>query len=151
LIQAGDHLQLPPTVKSDDPKSKRADKVKSSHKKVDRKSKQTMEEKPASLQSTKTGSIEEGKPTPHKRLQPPSSLSYTLFDRLLYQHGNKLKRTLTIQYRMNENIMRFPSFALYDDKLVAAESVKNRLLTGLPGINQDEDACKEPVIFIDSG
>lgn len=51
---------------------------------------------------------------------------------------------------MNEQIMRFPSGALYDDKLTAADSVKDRLLTDLPVVNQDEDVCKEPVIFIDS-
>ena len=73
-----------------------------------------------------------------------------MFDRLLAMYGTSIKRTLTIQYRMHEKIMRFPSDALYEKKLTAAEGVSKRLLTDLPGVNTEEEICSEPVVFIDS-
>ena len=46
--------------------------------------------------------------------------------------------------------MSFPSEALYDGELIAADSVKSRVLSDLPGVDPDED-LDEPVVFIDSG
>ena len=79
-ILAGDHLQLPPTIKS-----KNAEYV----------------------------------------------LSYTLFDRMISTYGNKVTRLLNTQYRMNEKIMKFSSQELYEDKLIADESVRNHTLKDL--------------------
>ena len=79
-ILAGDHLQLPPTIKS-----KNAEYV----------------------------------------------LSYTLFDRMISTYGDKVTRLLNTQYRMNEKIMKFSSLELYEDKLIADESVKNHTLKDL--------------------
>ena len=79
-ILAGDHLQLPPTIKS-----KNAEYV----------------------------------------------LSYTLFDRMISTYGNKVTRLLNTQYRMNEKIMKFSSQELYEDKLIADETVKNHTLKDL--------------------
>ena len=79
-ILAGDHLQLPPTIKS-----KNAEYV----------------------------------------------LSYTLFDRMISTYGNKVTRLLDTQYRMNEKIMKFSSQELYEDKLIADETVKNHTLKDL--------------------
>ena len=79
-ILAGDHLQLPPTIKS-----KNAEYV----------------------------------------------LSYTLFDRMISTYGDKVTRLLNTQYRMNEKIMKFSSEELYEDKLLADESVKNHTLKDL--------------------
>ena len=111
-VCAGDHLQLPPTIKSSNSKVK-----------------------------PKT---QEG-----ENIIKGMSLETTLFDRLLALHGQSLKRMLTTQYRMHENIMRFPSDELYDGELIAAEGVKARLLKELPGVEDTEDTC-EPVIFIDT-
>ena len=79
-ILAGDHLQLPPTIKS-----KNAEYV----------------------------------------------LSYTLFDRMISTYGNKVTRLLDTQYRMNEKIMKFSSQELYEDKLIADDTVKNHTLKDL--------------------
>ena len=111
VILAGDHLQLPPTIKSTQPKN-------------------TSSKDPSILKNI--------------------SLEITLFDRLLSLHGPSIKRLLTTQYRMHELIMRFPSSALYDDKLIAAESVKARLLTDLPYDVKDTDDTREPLIFYDT-
>lgn len=78
LVLAGDHLQLPPTVLSD--------------------------------QASKKG------------------LSVTLFERLVRnkQFGSKITTMLNTQYRMHESIMIWSSDAMYDSKLMAAESVRFR-------------------------
>jgi DNA polymerase alpha-associated DNA helicase A len=113
VVCAGDHLQLPPTIKSLNSKSK----AKNS----------------------------EGGPSVRG-----ASLETTLFDRLLALHGPSIKRMLTIQYRMHEDIMRFPSDELYEGKLVAAEAVKARLLKDLPYDVEANDETSEPLIFIDT-
>ena len=108
VVLAGDHLQLPPTIKS-------------SH------------------------------PTISKGLSPKKvSLETTLFDRLLALHGPSIKRMLTTQYRMHELIMRFPSTSMYDSRLIAADSVKTRLLKDLPYSVKDTDDTREPLIFYDT-
>ena len=52
----------------------------------------------------------------------------TLMERLLKLHGSDVMRMLTVQYRMNHDIMKWPSQQLYDDKLTAHPSVANHLL-----------------------
>ncbi|KAF4123523.1 DNA polymerase alpha-associated DNA helicase A [Geosmithia morbida] len=118
VVCAGDHLQLPPTIKSLNSKDK--DKVK----------------------KTEEGGA--GKP------MLSLSLETTLFDRLLALHGPSIKRMLTTQYRMHEKIMRFPSDELYGSKLVAADSVKDRLLRDLDYDVRDTEDTNEPLVFIDT-
>jgi ATP-dependent RNA/DNA helicase IGHMBP2 len=76
-IFAGDHQQLPPTIKS--------------------------------FEAAKQG------------------LSTTLFEKGIKRHPDCVNM-LQVQYRMNEQIMKFPSRYFYDNKLVAHESVKSWLL-----------------------
>ncbi|GIZ40224.1 hypothetical protein CKM354_000357400 [Cercospora kikuchii] len=131
LVLAGDHLQLPPTIKSanmkKDPKTTMG---------VDKATKNlgslSLKQQAAGSTSTKL------------------SLETTLFDRLLELHGNDIKRMLTTQYRMHEIIMAFPSQALYDDKLLAAEAVKLRLLKDLPYPVQETENTIEPLVFYDT-
>jgi DNA polymerase alpha-associated DNA helicase A len=111
LILAGDHLQLPPTIKSSNSKSSK------SKPKVD---------------------------------QDDVNLETTLFDRMLDLYGDDIKRMLTIQYRMHEKINAFPSEALYESKLKAAESVKARLLKDLPYDVEETEDTTEPVVFWDT-
>ncbi|KAI4723758.1 DNA helicase [Aureobasidium sp. EXF-10728] len=111
LILAGDHLQLPPTIKSSNSKSTK------------------------------------GKP---KTSQEDVNLETTLFDRMLDLYGDSIKRMLTIQYRMHEKINAFPSAALYESKLMAAESVKARLLKDLPYDVEETEDTTEPVVFWDT-
>lgn len=115
VVLAGDHLQLPPTIKSLNTKSKKKNKGADSNKE-----------------------------------SSALSLEQTLFDRLLALHGPSIKRMLTTQYRMHETIMAFPSQELYESKLVAAESVKARLLCYLPYEVQETDDTREPLVFWDT-
>ncbi|KAH8694895.1 putative DNA helicase [Talaromyces proteolyticus] len=121
-VLAGDHLQLPPTIKSSNLSTK--DKIGKS------KSKKAEDEKLPVLKGV--------------------SLETTMFDRLLNIHGPSIKRMLTTQYRMHEKIMRFPSDELYEGKLMAADAVKERLLKDLPYEVEDNDDTKEPLVFIDT-
>ncbi|KZF23554.1 P-loop containing nucleoside triphosphate hydrolase protein, partial [Xylona heveae TC161] len=112
-ILAGDHLQLPPTIKSLNSKTKK----------------------------TKLDDTD---------LVGKATLETTLFDRLLMLYGSSIKKMLTTQYRMHEKIMQFPSDSLYESRLVAAESVKSRLLKDLPyGVDETEDTSF-PVVFWDT-
>ena len=89
VIFAGDHQQLPPTIKS--------------------------------LEAARAG------------------LSRTLFEKGIEKHPHQVSM-LDVQYRMHEKIMEFPSRYFYNDKLVAHDSVKRRLLR----------PDHSPVIFIDT-
>jgi len=89
VVFAGDHCQLPPTIKS--------------------------------AEAAKSG------------------LAVTLFEKGISKHPG-MSSLLTVQYRMNENIMEFPSKWFYDAKLIAHESVKHGLLRPF----------QSPVDFIDT-
>lgn len=79
-----------------------------------------------------------------------SVLEKTLFDRIeSLPTGAKVKKLLSIQYRMNKNIMEFPSQQFYDGKLVADSSVADRLLCDLPGVER-VDETEAPVVWIDT-
>lgn len=131
LVLAGDHLQLPPTVKSLDgheDKNEMKKRVKS------------LEEELEKL------SIKETEVKAAKKL----TLEHTMFDRLLHDYGDGIKRLLNTQYRMNQKIMRFPSDELYDEKLIAADSVADRLLKDLEYGVKDTDDTREPLVFYDT-
>ncbi|HMJ68870.1 MAG TPA: AAA domain-containing protein [Cyclobacteriaceae bacterium] len=89
IVFAGDHCQLPPTIKS--------------------------------AEAAKMG------------------LAVTLFEKGIHKHP-EMSSLLQVQYRMNENIMEFPSKWFYEGKLVAHESVKSGLLR----------PYQSPVDFIDT-
>ena len=114
VVLAGDHLQLPPTVKAVPSNSKSA--------------------------SNKDCEDETGK----------GNLETTLFSRLLSLHGEGIKRMLTTQYRMHHLICQFPSSELYDNRLIAAPSVADRLLSTLPYPVEDTEDTREPLIFYDT-
>lgn len=125
VVLAGDHLQLPPTVKSTVQKSKES--------------------------KSKGGNVEEANLSPEeKEIAKSISLEKTMFDRLLSLHGPGIKKMLTTQYRMHDKIMRFPSDELYESKLMAGEAIKARLLKDLPYEIEETDDTKEPVVFWDT-
>jgi DNA polymerase alpha-associated DNA helicase A len=136
LVLAGDHLQLPPTIKSLNSKEAKAAK-KEAKKKEDRKTKDKKD-------------TEKNAEPPVKPVADSMTLETTLFDRLLGLHGPSIKRMLTTQYRMHEGIMRFPSDELYDSKLIAADFVKDRLLRDLSYGVKDTEDTREPVVFWDT-
>lgn len=103
VVLAGDHLQLPPTVKS-------------------------------------TVASEKGLCTT------------TFFERIMTSRP-EISRMLTVQYRMNQMIMRYSSDALYNSRLIAADSVKHHLLSDLGSLSvndEDRELLEHPVIFIDT-
>jgi superfamily I DNA and/or RNA helicase len=89
VIFAGDHQQLPPTIKS--------------------------------VEAARMG------------------LSATLFEKGIARHPN-MAVMLQVQYRMHQDIMKFPSSYFYEDSLLADDSVSTHLL------QEDE----QPVEFIDT-
>ncbi|GAA5860694.1 hypothetical protein JCM3774_006254 [Rhodotorula dairenensis] len=132
LILAGDHLQLPPTLKS----SNRLTKALST--KSAKASKTADPATPETASGAKQGKLS---------LSP--DLEVTLFSRLLALHGPTVRRMLQVQYRFNDKINSFPSKTLYNDELVPAESVRDRKLSDLEGVEPDED-LDEPVVFFDT-
>lgn len=73
-----------------------------------------------------------------------ADLEFTLFDRLMKNHeGDKYRKLLDTQYRMNEAIMKFPSTELYEGKLKADSSVESITLADLPDVeNNDETSIQ---------
>jgi superfamily I DNA and/or RNA helicase len=82
----------------------------------------------------------------HKQLPPTvlspeaakAGLSATLFERAI-ERTPEAGTLLTVQYRMHEKIMAFPSKQLYEGRLVAHESNRERTIAGL-----------EPLVFWDT-
>ena len=73
----------------------------------------------------------------------------SLFERLINHYGPDISRQLTVQYRMNQAIMEFPSRELYDGQLQAHESVREHRLCDLPGVAASR-LTEWPVEFIDT-
>lgn len=124
LVLAGDHLQLPPTIKS-------------------------LSSKPSTAQNEDIEASKNDYGTAGK-VDEGVTLAMTLFDRLLALHGPSIKRMLTTQYRMHEKIMRFPSDQLYESQLVAADFVKQRLLKDLKYDVESTEETREPLVFWDT-
>ena len=76
-------------------------------------------------------------------------LGISLFERLMDLQGAAISRQLTVQYRMNEAIMAFPSREFYADGLVADASVRGHRLADLPGV-QATSLTESPIEFIDT-
>ncbi len=72
--------------------------------------------------------------------------SPSLFERLLREHGDGLKRMLKEQYRMSLALMTFPSARMYQSQLRAHPSVANRTLAEV--LTAPVDA--PPLLFLDT-
>ncbi|SPO22566.1 related to HCS1 - DNA helicase A [Ustilago trichophora] len=176
LVLAGDHLQLPPTVKSTKTKSRRSAKQKDGAKdksngkaKVKGKDstigtvqpelsediKSDAEEDEEDSLASKFSSTSITTSAPPSRLRPPQTLERTLFSRLLGLYGPSIKSLLSIQYRMNESIMAFPNDELYESKLQAHSSCANISLSDLPNLSpvnveEDEEELLGAVVMYDT-
>ncbi|MBS3812240.1 IGHMBP2 family helicase [Candidatus Bipolaricaulota bacterium] len=101
----------------------------------------------------------------HKQL-PPTILSReaedglvrTLFEKIVNRGGDRISETLRTQYRMHEDIMRFPNQSFYDGLLEADETVREHTLIDIAkgdisaeeGWVEDAIDPSEPVVFIDT-
>ncbi|PWN48335.1 P-loop containing nucleoside triphosphate hydrolase protein [Violaceomyces palustris] len=186
VILAGDHLQLPPTVKStalfkesDDGKRDEGGggkgKKEESKKKGGNGKEGTLTPSLAKEEDedgASSGSEEEEEGSSGRKggrgvgqLKPPRSLEETLFSRLLAMYGQGCKALLSIQYRMNEEIMSFPNQRLYRGKLEAHQSCKKIRLTDLEGFEgyrgdasveggqeeeEEEEVWNSPLVFYDT-
>ncbi len=82
----------------------------------------------------------------HKQLPPTilnseakdRGLEKTLFERMIEVHGEKIKKTLRVQYRMNTDIMGFSNKEFYENELEAHEKVANHQLN----LNKDGEIEK---------
>ena len=144
LVLAGDHLQLPPTIKSLNIKETKKQPKQST------KPPANPDDATSSIAELKVSEAKKGKKDGVKTKEDNVRLETTLFDRLLALHGSKVKRMLTTQYRMHEKIMAFPSAALYDNKLIAADAVKCRLLKDLRYPVENTEDTAEPLVFWDT-
>lgn len=75
-------------------------------------------------------------------------LGTSLFERLLVDYGDEVKRMLKEQYRMHETIMRFPSDETYGGQLRAHASVASRTLAEVLTAGAVVDA--PPLLFLDT-
>ena len=78
----------------------------------------------------------------------------SLMQRLIGREQESIYRRLTVQYRMNESIMRFSSREFYEDSLIADSSVANHRLGELSDVVAGDDATtgltEDPLLFIDT-
>ncbi len=88
-------------------------------------------------------------PTIRSREAERGGLGVTLFDRLASRHADAITRMLTVQYRMHERIMEWPSRELYEGRLEAHPSVARHLLCELPGVSATPET-HTPLLFIDT-
>jgi ATP-dependent RNA/DNA helicase IGHMBP2 len=88
-------------------------------------------------------------PTIRSREAEAGGLGVTLFERLQGRYGDAITRMLTIQYRMHERIMEWPSRELYEGRLEAHASVAAHLLRDLPGVTLSPET-EAPLVFIDT-
>ncbi|KAM6160185.1 DNA-binding protein SMUBP-2 [Erethizon dorsatum] len=93
----------------------------------------------------------------HKQLPPTTvshkaaqeGLSLSLMERLAEEHGDRVVRTLTMQYRMHQAIMHWASEAMYLGQLRAHPSVEGHLLRDLPGVAATEETGI-PLLLVDT-
>ncbi len=88
-------------------------------------------------------------PTIYSKEAAEGGLTVTLFDRLKKILPASAQTLLRVQYRMHEDIMRFPSQEFYEGKLLADESVAKHVAAELPGA-APSDLTSRPVTFVDT-
>ncbi|KAJ2097260.1 hypothetical protein GGI09_003929, partial [Coemansia sp. S100] len=73
----------------------------------------------------------------------------TLFERVLSKHGDKVTRTLQIQYRMHADIMQVSANELYKDNIVADGSVAGHVLCDLEHVETNE-YTRAPLVLLET-
>lgn len=77
-----------------------------------------------------------------------AGLAATLFERLATRWQESATRMLTVQYRMHEQLIAYPSQSMYQGRLQTHDSVRERMLEHLPGVVPDPER-RGPWIFLD--
>ena len=88
-------------------------------------------------------------PTIYSKEAAEGGLAVTLFDRLKDLLPANAQTLLRVQYRMHEEIMRFPSEQFYEGKLIAHESVARHTADELPGV-ASTPLTSRPVTYVDT-
>jgi len=88
-------------------------------------------------------------PTVVSREAAAEGFGISLFERLMALGPSQISRRLTIQYRMHEAIMGFPSSEFYDGALEAHPAVRQHRLADLPGMAATP-MTESPLEFIDT-
>lgn len=88
-------------------------------------------------------------PTIFSETAKREGLGRTLLEQALGILPEESRAFLPVQYRMNEIIGRFPSEEFYGGKLVPHESVREQLLSGLPGAHSCDETSRA-LEFIDT-
>jgi len=88
-------------------------------------------------------------PTIYSKEAAAGGLATTLFDRLKDLLPANAQSLLRVQYRMHEEIMRFPSEQFYEGKLIAHESVAHHTADELPGVAATP-LTSNPVTYVDT-
>ena len=88
-------------------------------------------------------------PTIYSKEAAEGGLTVTLFDRLKDLLPASAQTLLRVQYRMHEDIMRFPSQEFYEGKLIADESVAKHVAAEMPGVSPSA-LTSRPVTFVDT-
>ncbi|KAJ8002485.1 hypothetical protein DPEC_G00159400 [Dallia pectoralis] len=88
-------------------------------------------------------------PTIKSQAAASKGLSVSLMERLVQNRGDSVVRMLTVQYRMNRDIMTWASDHMYQGKLTAHSSVEKHLLRDLPGVSS-VDETSTPLLLIDT-
>lgn len=150
-------MQLPPTVLAR-PGQKKKERMKIIPKEPKIKKEKDVSDKLADVSISESGNtankVSREAPT-QPTLKPLKSLEGSLFERLIGIHGNSIKCLLSVQYRMHDMIMKYPSEAMYNSKLTAYEAVSKRTLLELPNVannnaDKDEVELSSPLVFIDT-
>jgi superfamily I DNA and/or RNA helicase len=88
-------------------------------------------------------------PTVVSREAAAGGFDRSLFERVLADLGPTIARRLTVQYRMHHAIMEFSSREFYDGELTADATVREHLLSELPGVIATP-LTQTPIDFIDT-
>lgn len=88
-------------------------------------------------------------PTVVSREAAAGGFDRSLFERVIADLGPEIARRLTVQYRMHHSIMEFSSREFYDGELTADATVRDHLLSELPGVLATP-VTQTPIDFIDT-
>ncbi|EFA77908.1 AN1-type zinc finger-containing protein [Heterostelium album PN500] len=89
-------------------------------------------------------------PTIHSEQAKSDGLETTMFERLIQLYQENISRLLSVQYRMNQEIMRWSSDEFYHGRMLADNSVANHLLLERSTKNRVATTTTCPLMLIDT-